>query len=84
MYLQVHPVHRRLAELTLKAHCIGGYDNLSQEERTEIEHCLQVNLSMIERLDQLKQLSFQAHLTNDFEWEQELSGQIDELVKSWK
>lgn len=82
MTLQVHPVHRRLAELTLKAHHLGGYSKLSAEELTEIRDCLQVSATMIIRLDELKSLSFLAHETQDHDWQHEICSQIDEISKS--
>ncbi|MED3648536.1 hypothetical protein P4475_17300 [Halalkalibacterium halodurans] len=84
MTIQVHPVHRRLAELTLKAHHLGGYRNLSAEELTEIDHCLQASAMLIVRLDELKSLSFIAYETQDHEWQHAICSQIDEISKSWR
>ncbi|MDY7224677.1 DUF7667 family protein [Halalkalibacterium halodurans] len=84
MTIQVHPVHRRLAELTLKAHHLGGYRKLSTEELTEIDHCLQASAMLIVRLDELKSLSFLAHETQDTEWQHAICNQIDEIANSWR
>ena len=75
----IHPIHRRLAELQLKAERLGGYFQLSLMEQTELHHCLKVNAALVQRLDELKQLAFVAHCSGDLEWEQEICRQIDEL-----
>jgi hypothetical protein len=77
--LAIHPVHRRLTELTMKANRLGGYDRLPRSEQTEFFHCLQVNAYLVQRLDGLKNLAFHAHEMGDMEWEQDICRKIDEL-----
>ena len=77
--LAIHVMHRRLTELTEKAERLGGYERLTPAEILEIFHCLHVNARIVRRLDELKNLAFIAHLAGDFEWEQDLCRQIDEL-----
>jgi len=75
----IHPVHRRLAELQLKAERLGGYFRLSPLEQTELHHCLRANAELVQKLDGLKQLAFHAHEMGDMEWQQEICRKIDEL-----
>lgn len=77
--IAIHPVHRRLAELTLKAERLGGYFHLSPLEQTELHHCLRANATLVQKLDGLKQLAFHAHEMGDMEWQQEICRKIDEL-----
>jgi hypothetical protein len=75
----IHPVHRRLAELQIKAERLGGYHYLSLSEQLDLHHCLQVNAKLVRELDELKQLSFIAYLADDTEWQHEICRRIDEL-----
>ena len=75
----IHVVHRRLAELTLKAMRLGGYHKLTIAEQKDLEHCLKVNASIVTKLDELKNLAFIAHCAGDTEWEQEICARIDRL-----
>lgn len=95
----IHPVHRRLADIVLKH--TGSVDSknspvFSYECMTmlpyavlkEIAQCLAVNADFVYRIDALKNLAFHAHTMGDMAWQQDLSGQIDELqakckVKGW-
>lgn len=82
--ISVHPVHHRLAELTVKAERIGSFDKLPVEEQTELFQCLKANTELIRRHEGLKQLSFIAWQTNDTEWHFDICRQLDELEKSWR
>ncbi|MFC4778686.1 hypothetical protein ACFO9Q_17970 [Paenibacillus sp. GCM10023252] len=75
----IHPVHRRLAELTLKARLNGGYPCLSLHEKQELDHCLTVNLDVIRTLDSLKSLAFVAYDCGDTSWHHELCAQIEAI-----
>ncbi|WP_010498563.1 DUF7667 family protein [Paenibacillus elgii] len=75
----IHPVHRRMAELTLEAQRAGGFTQLTAREQQELYHCLAVNMDFIARLDSLKALAFHAHTMGDMEWQQQICKQIDEL-----
>jgi len=70
--LAIHPVHRRLAQIVLKASSAGGFDKLSEYEQVELNHCLQVNAKLVCDMDMLKHLSFLAYEMNDTEWQQDL------------
>lgn len=82
--ISIHPLHHQLAELTVKAERIGGFDRLPVEEQTELFHCLQANTEIIRKIEGLKQLSFIAWQTNDTEWHFDICRQLDELGKSWR
>ncbi|MHA6480734.1 DUF7667 family protein [Paenibacillus sp. strain BS8-2] len=75
----IHPVHRRMAELTLKARATGGYHMLSLLEKREFEHCMKVNFDLVSNLDSLKSVAFVAYTSGDAEWHQELCAKIEEL-----
>ncbi|MFD0958040.1 DUF7667 family protein [Paenibacillus chungangensis] len=75
----IHPVHRRMAELTNKARKMGGYNVLSLVERQELEHCLKVNYDLVFDLDSLKAIAFVAYESGDLEWQRELCERIDRL-----
>lgn len=75
----IHPVHRRLAELTEKAERLGGYDRLSPMEQQDLRHCLLANAKLVRRLDELKNLAYIAHISGDMEWVQEVCQRINEL-----
>jgi hypothetical protein len=42
---------------------------------------LRKNYELVHRLDELKELSFQAYLTGDQQWQHELAARISELEK---
>lgn len=75
----IHVVHRRLAEIYLKAQKLGSYDRLSNEEQMDLYHCLRINADLVRKLDELKNMAFIAHQAGDMEWEQDICQQIDEL-----
>jgi hypothetical protein len=75
----IHPVHRRLAELQIKADRRGGYDQLTIREQMDLHHCLRVNATLVRQMDELKQLSFIAYLAGDMDWMADICRQIDEL-----
>ncbi|CRF28815.1 Uncharacterised protein [Mycobacterium tuberculosis] len=77
--IAIHPVHRRLAEIYLKAQKLGSYDRLSSKEQMDLYHCLRVNADLVRKLDELKNMAFIAHQAGDMEWEQDICQQIDEL-----
>lgn len=75
----IHPIHRRLAELTLKAKQRGGYHQLPASDQSDLYHCLQVNLDLVLKLDLLKELSVAVYQLGDTDWQHELCKQIDEI-----
>lgn len=77
--IAISVVHRRLAELTIKARQVGGYDRLAKDERIDLHHCLQVNAALVIKMDELKQLSFIAYQSGDLDWQHSLCAQLDKL-----
>jgi hypothetical protein len=76
----IHAVHRRMAELALKAKMVGGsYERLTLSERQELVHCLAVNLELVRKLDSLKSLAYLAYEQGDMEWHNEICEKLDEL-----
>ncbi|MEB3103047.1 DUF7667 family protein [Ferviditalea candida] len=77
--IAIHPVHRRLDELQIKVDRLGGYHKLSLDEQRELAQCLKVNADIVRKLDELKQLSFIAHVAGDVDWGLELASRIEEI-----
>lgn len=75
----IHPIHRRLAELTNKARQMGGFDKLTYVDKQDLEHCLKANYDLVYKLDSLKSIAFVAYDCGDLEWQQELCEQIDHI-----
>lgn len=76
--LAIHVVHRRLAEIYVKAQKVG-YHKLSSIDLMDLAHCLRLNADLIMKHDSLKELSFLAYEMNDTDWLHDISRQIDEL-----
>lgn len=75
----IHIVHRRLAEIHEKSVKLGGYHRLTDLEQRDLEHCMIVNAKLVQRMDELKDLSFVAHQAGDVKWQHEICAKIDEL-----
>lgn len=75
----IHPIHRRLAEIDEKATQLGGYHALPSNDQIDLRHCLIVNAKLVRQLDELKQLTFIAHLADDMDWVQDICARIDKL-----
>lgn len=73
----VSVVHRRLAELQLKASRLGGWHKLDPLDQTDLHHCLRHNAAMIQKLDELKQLSYIAYSVGDIDWHHEICAEIE-------
>jgi hypothetical protein len=78
----IHPIHRRLAEIIHMSMDNEGAVTLGMAELTLIVRLLRQNLALVQRLDELKQLAFVAHLADDSVWEQDICKRIDELEVS--
>jgi len=81
--LALHIIHRRMAELTIKAKQLGGYHNLPTAEQRELEHCLTLNAGLVQRLDELKELSFIAYQAGDMDWLHEIGKKIDAIERQY-
>ena len=75
----IHECHGKLAEVVLMCTNAKGDLVMGLPELRTIMPLLRENMELIYRLDALKELAFQAHLTNDVEWKHEICKQIDEL-----
>lgn len=73
--LAVHPIHRRMAELTLKS----AVRPLTLAEHVELFQCLKINAHIITELDKLKQLAFIAHEMGDMDWQMDLCTKIEAI-----
>ncbi|WP_340397773.1 hypothetical protein NST50_05165 [Paenibacillus sp. FSL E2-0202] len=73
--LAIHPIHRRMAELTLKS----AVRPLTLAEPVELFQCLKVNAHIITELDNLKQLAFMAHEMGDMDWQMDICVKIEAL-----
>jgi hypothetical protein len=69
-------VHQRMAELWT----INRQRELTQEEMTELLHCLAANVQRAWEIAKLKNLSLLAHMTNDTEWQHELCAKLEKLT----
>lgn len=74
----LHIAHKRLAEIDHKAQQIG-FENLSNQEKADLRHCLRINTKLVRRIEELNSLSFIAYENNDMEWLMEITRKIDEL-----
>lgn len=77
--IAIHPVRRRLAELQDKVQKLGGYRYLSAGEQLEIHHCLRENLTLVRKIDELKNLAYVAQVSGDLDWVQEICAELDEM-----
>ncbi|MEK8133123.1 hypothetical protein WMW72_35195 [Paenibacillus filicis] len=77
--LAIHNCHRKLAELTYLNLRKDGSLVLGNVEIALLVKHLKENYALIQRLDELKQLSFQAHLIGDLDWQMDLCRQIEEI-----
>ncbi len=79
--IHVPPPLRRLAELTEKAHRIGGYPQLSPMELYELFECLDANLIQIRKIDELNGLFTAASVAGDIQWLAELEQRAVRTLK---
>lgn len=75
----IHPLHRKLAEVTLMALDSNGDLVIGRPELKLIMPLLRQNLELIQQLDEYKQLAFLAYEMGDMEWMMDLTAKIDEL-----
>jgi hypothetical protein len=57
----------------------NGVINLDNVAVQMLQPLLKQNLRMIQRLDELKSLSYIAYTLNDFDWQHEICGRIEAL-----
>lgn len=79
MTIAIHPVHRRLAELSIKAKRVGGVGNLSPAEFLEMLQCLQLNADFVQKVDGYKEAAYAAHCNDQMDLALHFSAKLDEL-----
>ncbi|KAA8750069.1 MULTISPECIES: hypothetical protein [unclassified Paenibacillus] len=79
MSIAIHPVHRRLAELTIKAGKTGGTFKLPPAEWMELMHCLQANATLVHKLDGYKEAAYAAQCNDQMDLVQHFTQLLDEL-----
>jgi len=72
--------HWRLAELTR----INRKRDLSEAEKAEMQHCLQLNSEYAWKLSQLYNWSYIASTIDDYDWLHEICAEIDKLEIAYK
>lgn len=77
--MKIHPIHRRLMEIHVTATTLGGYDRLPALDQQDLHHCMRANARLVERLEDLHELSLQASYVGDTEWQHEICARIEAL-----
>lgn len=75
----IHPIHRKMAVIAYMSMNQEGTMNLDEIAVKLLQPLLKQNLKMIQRLDELKSLSYIAYTLNDFEWQHDICRSIEEL-----
>jgi hypothetical protein len=78
----IHPIHRKLAAITLMSTDQHGAIVIGMPELQLIIPLLRQNLALIRRLDELKALSFHAFEMGDMDWQMEICAQIESLERT--
>lgn len=79
MNIGIHKTHRTLAKLYMNSKRNDGRVVLTSPEYMLLMALLEINAELVHKLDSLKELAFHAHEVGDFEWEQDICKQIEEL-----
>lgn len=79
MAVAIHPIHRKLAEISYMCTNSNGALKIDVTTLRLLEPLLKQNLQMIRRLDELKNLSQIAYEQNDYEWVQNICKDIERL-----
>ena len=69
----VNPVHQRLAELWM----LQKVRQLTEDEQTEMITCLDWNMNYCWKYALLANYSVMADMTNDFNWQHDICGELD-------
>ncbi|WP_055108939.1 DUF7667 family protein [Paenibacillus ihumii] len=75
MAIMVHPVHRRVAELTIKM-LKGG---LNPFEASEMMHCLRANADLVQKIDGYKEAAYAAQCIGNDDLLQHFCMKLDEM-----
>jgi hypothetical protein len=68
--------HKRMAEIWHKQ----KKTPLTEEEETELRHCLEANCNLVWKLAKLENLSLMASMIDDYDWQLDLCRQIEEIT----
>lgn len=79
MNIGIHKTHRALARIYMNCKRSNGQVLFTLPEYMTVMALLEMNAELVHKLDSLKELAFHAHEVGDFEWEQEICKQIEEL-----
>lgn len=77
----IHPIHRKMAWITWMSMNQDGKIKLDEVAIQMLKPLLKQNLMMIQRLDELKSLSYQAYLAGENEWQKDIRTRIEALEK---
>lgn len=79
MPIAIHPIHRKLAEVFFLARNANGVFEIDEVVERQLESLLRQNFRMIQRLDELKNLSQIAYENNEIEWQHDICRNIEQL-----
>ncbi|GJM84085.1 hypothetical protein HMSSN139_65810 [Paenibacillus sp. HMSSN-139] len=77
----IHPIHRKMALITWMSMNQDGKINLDEIAIRMLKPLLKQNLMMIQRLDELKSLSYIAYEAGETEWQHDICARIEALEK---
>lgn len=77
----IHPIHRKMALITWMSMNQDGKINLDEIAIKMLTPLLKQNLMMIQRLDELKSLSYIAYTARETEWQHDICARIEALEK---
>lgn len=77
----IHPIHRKMAVITWMSMNQEGELNLDNIALQMLQPLLKQNLKMIQRLDELKSLSYIAYELNDTDWQHDICRSIEDLER---
>lgn len=77
----IHPIHRKMALVTYMSMNQDGQINLDDIAVKLLQPLLKQNLRMIQRLDELKSLSYIAYTLGDIDWQHEICQRIEALER---
>lgn len=75
MAIMIHPVHRRMTELTAKMQ----RGDFSIFEATEMMHCLRVNAELVQKIDGYKEAAYAAQCNDQMDLVMHFTEKLDEM-----
>lgn len=77
----IHPIHRKMALITWMSMNQNGQIKLDKAAVKLLQPLLKQNLKMIQRLDELKNLSYIAHVNGEHDWQHDICAKIEALER---